>query len=560
MVWKKVIQSKWKLFVPFLFILIGIGIFVTHNAKQACDSQLDKVLKSWEEAGFSGSIAITKDGKFECLEGYGLANKDTNIQNSGDTVFSLGSVSKAFTAAAVFKLVDEKKLSLNTRAGEILPELSGPIANVTIEQLLLHTSGLKGSHGTDHKSLSQEEAIKAISDLDQAFKPGSDYLYSNAGYTLLALIIEKSSGMSYRTYMTSHILTLPGGDVLGGFWDGKPAAPSPRAVGYLADGKTGLLGNFNGPHWAVDGNGDIAMSMRNLARWTFALFNGQLLSKNSTEAVTRSGFNHGNGTSETPGWVAYDPSNYGEPGFAAAGGGGDVGHNVIVAWLPKSKRVIAVASNNANIKAEELLQTIAPALISGDPLPTPPPHVNKIDRKALTNAVGTYALPTGGTLHVSVQGFGLAVSAHGADAIAALFPLPKDIQVKDIQKHEKDLLQLLNGETQEGKKERKFFESNIGPIDSIKIEKTIVKDGSLRTYVTIMSKNKSILLWYSLNDKGGVAAAEASTKNPTLLLVPVGNNHYRPADPTGNNPDIDIAFKNEAIILPGVNGILLKDK
>src|SRR5690606_17530783 len=107
-----------------------------------CDDELLGALSRWSEAGFSGSIAITSEGSLECEAGFGLADAAREVPNTAETVFAIGSVSKSFTAAAVLDLVEAGALALDDRAGELLPGLGGPAAETTVEQLLLHTSGL----------------------------------------------------------------------------------------------------------------------------------------------------------------------------------------------------------------------------------------------------------------------------------------------------------------------------------------------------------------------------------------------------------------------------------
>ncbi len=217
------------------------------DAAPTCDPGLDEAFQAWAEAGFSGSIAVSTGGAPDCLAAYGWGDDTTETPNAADTVFSIGSVSKAVTAAAVLDLVDAGRLSLSDRAGDVVPGLTGPAADATVQQLLLHTSGLTGSHGRDHEPLGHDEAVTAIGGLELAFEPGSDFLYSNAGYTLLALIVEAVSDESYRDYLASEILPLPDGSVAGGFWDGEPAAPGPRAVGLRRRGSDRGDGRLRGP-------------------------------------------------------------------------------------------------------------------------------------------------------------------------------------------------------------------------------------------------------------------------------------------------------------------------
>ena len=383
--------------------------------------------------------------------------------------------------------------------------------------------------------------MAAIGHLESAFEPGTDFLYSNAGYTLLALVVEAASGTTYRDYMVSEILPLPDGTVAGGFWDGEPAAPGPRAIGYLDDGPTDEMGDFGGPHWALDGNGDLAMTAEALATWTHALFTGRVVSPEAVAILGGSGFDLGDGTSETPGWVAYDESIFGEPFLATAGGGGDVGHNAVVVWVPDGERVIVITSNGPDVTAEDLLQAIGPALLAGDPLPQPDPPADDIDPADLEAVAGTYELDSGGSFDVKARDGRLAISANGSEAVAALFPLPSDRTAGEVVAHEEDVLSLLAGETQQGREEREILESDFGTMDAIDLIGTVVDDGELRTYVTITSATDSITLWYALDEAGGIAAAEGPTEPPTQLFIPSGGS-YRPDDPTGTRPDVTVEF------------------
>jgi CubicO group peptidase (beta-lactamase class C family) len=523
----------------------------SETATAGCEPALDSRLTAWERAGFSGTIAISTRGRFDCRAAYGLADRATRTPNTIDTVFSIGSISKAVTAAAISALVDAGQLRLDTRAGDLVPGLEGPAARATIRQLLLHTSGLTGSHGNDHRPLSRRAAVAAISRLARAFPPGADYAYSNAGYTLLALIIDAVAPQGYRRYIVSRVLTMPSGDVAGGFWDGEPAAPGPRAVGYLDDGRTRQMGDFPGPHWALSGNGDLAMTMPELAIWTYALFTGRIVSPASTKALGRAGFDHGDGTSETPGWVAFDRSVYGQPVIAAAGGGGDIGHDAVVAWLPESGRVIAMASNTADVIASDLVRRIAPALIVGRPIPMPRLPTGDTDPAELAAATGAYELPTGGRYEVTRRGTDLAIAAHGPRAVATLFPPPPGVADADIKRHEAAASALLAGETRQGRLERHALESELsGPID-VNVLGTVFDDGELRTYVKATSDRSSTLAWYALDEVGGVAAAEIGTAPPTLTVVPTGHQVYRPDDPTGAGAGVVVRFDNGRMTVTG---------
>jgi CubicO group peptidase (beta-lactamase class C family) len=522
-------------------------------APGGCDPDLDAAFGAWAGAGFTGSIAISTGGQADCLAAYGPADEAEGRPNTVDTVFSVGSVSKAFTAAAILALADDGRLALEDRAGELLPDLAGPVADATVQQLLLHTSGLTGSHGHDHEPLGHDAALAAIGGLEQAFPPGSAFLYSNAGYTLLALIIEQVAGTSYRQFLASRILALPDGTIAGGFWDGEPAAPGDRAVGYLDGGPTEEMGDFGGPHWAIDGNGDLAMTPWVLARWTHALFTGRIISPEAVEVLTATAFDHGDGTSEVPGWVAVDTSVFGLPLFSVAGGGGDVGHDVVVVWVPDQERVVVMASNTQDVTAEDLLAAVGPALLAGEPLPRPDVAPATVDPDAIAAVAGGYALASGGSFTVTAHADGLVVAAEGADSVAALLP-PRRATAAEVAAHEDLVLDLLAGESQEGREERTALEAVVGTIETVALAGTIEDDRELRTYVTVTGDAGSARLWYALDPSGGIAAAEGPADPPTLVVVPTADGGFRPDDPTGTGPDVLVRFDGGALRITGPGG------
>ena len=524
----------------------------------SCTPGLDEAFTAWAQAGFSGTVAVSTGGEFDCLAAYGTADAAAGTPNTVDTVFAIGSVSKAVTAAAVFALVDDGVLALSDRAGDLVPGLGGPAADVTVEQLLLHTSGLTGNHGEDHQPLDREAAVAAIGGLGQAFAPGTAYLYSNAGYTLLAVIVEQLSGVGYREFMASRVLTLPDGRAAGGFWDGEPAAAGPRATGVLEDGGRGQAGDFPGPHWAMAGNGDLAMATRDLAAWTLALFTGHVVSPDAATALAAPTFDHGDGTAETPGWVALDASAFGEPVVASSGGGGDTGHNAVVAWLPDSERVIAVASNGPDVTAEDLVQAVGPALVAGDELPRPDAPSGDVEPDEMAAFQGTYALTSGGRFDVAAHEDGLAITATGPDAVSALFPLPDGVTTDDAAAHEARVQDLLAGDTAEGRDELAALEADFGPIGDIELVGTIVDDGELRTYVTVTAGGEPLTGWYALDEAGGIAAVDFGDRGPTLVVAPAGERAFRPVHPTagagGTGADVAIGFGDGSLTVTGPAG------
>ncbi|WP_158299769.1 serine hydrolase domain-containing protein [Glycomyces paridis] len=518
----------------------------------ACDADLAAGLSRWADAGFSGSIAIGGGDGPACLASFGLANTEAGEANTEDTVFAIGSVSKAVTAAAVLDLADAGTLEPTDRAGDLLPGLGGPAADATVEQLLLHTSGLAGSHGADHEPLDRADAISALGALDTDFAPGTDYLYSNAGYALLALIVDEQTG-SYRDYVAAEILTLPDGDRLGGFWDGEPAPEGPRALGYGPDGEPAQsTGDFAGPHWALAGNGDVAMTAADLAAWTEALFAGDIIAPDAVDALRATVFDHGDGSTELPGWVALDAAAFGTPVVMSAGGGGDTGHEAVVAWLPDTGVTLVVTSNTAAVTAGALVEAVGPALAAGEALPVPEGHA-EVDPEALLAKEGVYALGTGGTLTVTAADGFLEVAADGADAATAMFA-SGDFTAEEAADHDARVLAFLEGDSDAGREELAAAEDAFGPVDDLASAGTVVEESELRTYVRFTGPEGTGLGWYALDDHDGVQGVWLDAEPPVFTLVPTSENEFRQENLSGAGVGLRAVFTADAMTVTGPAG------
>lgn len=165
-----------------------------------------------EKDRFSGAALIAKDGKPIFRKAYGLANKEENVPNRTDTKFNLGSISKSFTSVSIVQLAQEGKLNFTDTILKHLPDYPNKTvaSSVTIHQLLTHTSGMGGYFNEEF--MRRRSSFKTLSDVlplfandPLAFPPGADVRYSNAGYVVLGLIIERLSGMSYFDYVKERI-------------------------------------------------------------------------------------------------------------------------------------------------------------------------------------------------------------------------------------------------------------------------------------------------------------------------------------------------------------------
>ncbi len=180
-------------------------------------AQIDAIFAEWNRPDSPGcALAIMQNGQVVYERGYGMANLSHDVKIEAGTLFDAASLSKQFTAAAIVLLAGQGKLSLDDRIHRYLPELPDFGAPVTIRQLLHHTSGLRDQ--LDLLMLSEfRPAVDLITDADVMslvarqkalnFPPGSQFSYTNTGYTLLAQIVERVSGRSLREFTTHQIFT-----------------------------------------------------------------------------------------------------------------------------------------------------------------------------------------------------------------------------------------------------------------------------------------------------------------------------------------------------------------
>jgi D-alanyl-D-alanine carboxypeptidase len=167
---------------------------------------------------FSGAVLIAKDGVPVYIAAYGLASRSPDVPNQTDTRFNLGSMNKMLTAVAILQLVEQGQLSLDSRISDYWPDYANQevARKVTIHHLLVHTSGMgdcfEGDFFTTPKDQLRtvEGYLPLFVDDALQFEPGTQFAYSNEGYIVLGLIIEKVTGQSYWDYVRENVYR-PGG-------------------------------------------------------------------------------------------------------------------------------------------------------------------------------------------------------------------------------------------------------------------------------------------------------------------------------------------------------------
>ena len=293
-------KSKHSNFALFLAFVLLFTAAISAKA----DATDEYVRAQMRERHIPGAaIAVIKDGKFIKAEGYGLANVELNVPATRETVFEIGSVSKQITAAAIMLLVEEGKVNLDEKISKYLPSAPETWKNVTVRNLLTHTSGIKSYTGLSGfeltKRLKRDEFVKAIGMHPLEFEPGERYIYSNSGYNLLGFIIESASGESYWDFLQKRIFKLLGMNQTANR-DPQFIVPN-RADGYEWD--NGRLVGRDYDLTDVFSAGAIVSTVMDLVKWDAALRGETLLKKESKEKIwTPVRFNSGKSYPYGLGW------------------------------------------------------------------------------------------------------------------------------------------------------------------------------------------------------------------------------------------------------------------
>src|SRR5580765_2413087 len=178
-------------------------------------ARVDKVFEKWNRTDSPGcALSVMKDGHIVYKHGYGMADLDHNVTITSSTVFHVASMSKQFTAAAILLLAQQGKLSLDDDVRKYIPELPDFGSTITIRHLIHHTSGLRDQWSLlqlagwrySQDLITDEDVLSVLTmQKDLNFKPGEKHVYCNTGYTLLAIIVKRVSGMSFREFTTKNI-------------------------------------------------------------------------------------------------------------------------------------------------------------------------------------------------------------------------------------------------------------------------------------------------------------------------------------------------------------------
>jgi CubicO group peptidase (beta-lactamase class C family) len=282
---------KIKLLLTTLLIAASAIAQNATTDEQRVEQLTAAINKAVTEDRFSGVVMLAKDGKPLLTRAVGMADPEKGIANRPDTKFNLGSINKFFTKIAIGQLAAAGKLSLDDTIRKHLPDYPSPVADkITIQQLLDHRSGLGDIFGpkfmASHASLRKlSDYLPLFADAPLEFEPGASQRYSNAGFVVLGLIIEKISGQSYYDYVRDHI-TKPAGINDTASYAVDENVPN-RAIGQTKRGPEGPLPQRRSNTATLPARGSSAgggySTAPDLLRLTQALLADKILSKDWTD-------------------------------------------------------------------------------------------------------------------------------------------------------------------------------------------------------------------------------------------------------------------------------------
>ena len=321
---------------------------------QPLQERLLEYLNQCEIEGFSGSVLIQLSDSILIQQGYGKSNRAENIENSINTIFDIGSVTKQFTASAILKLEMDELIDLSNSIGTHVSGLTNEKSALTIHQLLTHTSGLQESVGGDEEQISKNDFIVRVNQTNLKHTPGEKYRYSNIGYSLLGILIEEVSSMTYENYVRENLF-LPAGMSNTGYiipnWDNENLA-----LGYRKKRGYGspIDQNWNeeGPSWHMKGNGGILTNVNDMYLWHKALLDNTIINEEAKEMMYSKHTNEGDNTSFYGyGWAIF-PTNRGTD-LITHNGGNDYFFADFLRFINEDV-VIIILSNDYNVYAQEL--------------------------------------------------------------------------------------------------------------------------------------------------------------------------------------------------------------
>ncbi|MGE5681429.1 MAG: serine hydrolase domain-containing protein, partial [Bacillota bacterium] len=382
------IKLGYSVIMVLLLQILGTGsraqnADITEHLRSA-DSLALSNIREGKTAGLS--MIIVKDGKVILSKGYGFADLENRIPASSATIYPIASITKQFTAVSILQLAEEGRIHLEDSLSHYVAGYADRSYNITIHQLLNHTSGVKNITSLGSKYWGQvgnivtkEDLIKMFIDEPLDFGPGEDYSYNNSDYILLGAIIEKASGLNYGEYLKKNIFTKYGLKNTFYYPDLKDSLRSARLYSHGKEGFQPAV--YVNPTQGYS-MGGIVSTTEDMARWLMLLHSGEIIGSLAYKKMITPGtlsngekisYGYGVGVGEFAGHKLL---------FHA---GGIFGADAQSVYFPEDKLIIVILANTDDADVVGLENRITKNFLNISEIPEV-----KLDRKSKIKFTGTY--------------------------------------------------------------------------------------------------------------------------------------------------------------------------
>jgi CubicO group peptidase (beta-lactamase class C family) len=355
---------------PILICCVVLALMATHitckkihqKKNEAITAQVDKLFSQWDKADSPGaSLAVIKKGEVIYKKGYGSANLEYDVPITPSTVFHVASVSKQFTAFAAAMLANQGKLSLDDDIRRHLPEVPDFGKTITIRHLIHHISGMRDQWELLAVAgwrlddvITKEHILKMVKNQKELnFKPGEQYLYCNTGFTLLAEIVARVTGETFREWTKKNIFEpLNMSDTQ--FYDDHERIVKNRAYSYVPVRDDGF--KKRRLNYANVGATSLFTTAEDMAEWVKNFDDGRVGGTDVIEQMHEQGIlNNGKKISYAFGLVIGEHKGL----KTVSHSGGDAGYRSHVVRFPEQEFAVVVLSNLGSFNTSRTATDVA---------------------------------------------------------------------------------------------------------------------------------------------------------------------------------------------------------
>lgn len=537
-------RKQSKRLIKFLLSLI-LPILVLQPAAfaQQTNKNLTDYLARAEAYGFSGQVLIAEKGKILLNRGYGLAVRNPPVPITAQTIFDLASLTKQFTAAAILRLEMDGKLKTSDSISRHFDNVPADKSSITIQQLLTHTSGIRREvlQNSSDEIVSRDEMVKRVLESPLIAKPDEKFIYSNAAYHLLGAIIEKKSRQNFSDYLTQYLFKPAG---MNSTFSQTDYQRKKSRAAYPYNEWKELSEFYNRPvSWHFFGPSGISSTTEDIYKWTRALENAKVLSKEAKEKFLARQKPLEEGVFYGYGWFVEKSKS---SSHLISSGGDLTGYHSEFRWEVDNRRLIIILTNQdifgliGGAVQKRVIADNLEKILANEEYKQPPDFV-KLSAKDLKQYEGEYKFSNGEKLKIWSNGNYLNIGAEGQEVINAVAGYEGERARKYSEAG--DLTKFILESISQGATEKittripkddydiyisalakQYKESNdkLGSLKDIKIQGTVAfpwNPNSYQTYVILSFEKGSTDLFLGW-DNGKLYDVTIGTGRPFPLIMP----------------------------------------